>query len=120
MKQKTMKVALILSLAMALALFLGACSGDQETGDQQTSDRQAAQIEIKAPSSGETTIAPGRHFKVSGSLSGGESEPALCEFYNVFPADTLKAGNSYDVTIQAFDRNNAAIEGAACEFTIRK
>ncbi len=50
----------------------------------------------------------------------GESEPAQYEFYNVFPADTLKAGNSYDVTIQAFDRNNAAIEGAACEFTIRK
>ncbi len=77
MKQNAMKVALILSLAMALALFLGACSGDQETGDQQTSDRQAAQIEIKAPSSGETTIAPGRHFKVSGSLSGEIPDDAV-------------------------------------------
>lgn len=27
-------------------------------------------IEIKAPSEGELTIAPGRHFKVSGPLSG--------------------------------------------------
>jgi len=118
MKQKTMKVALILSLAMALALFLGACSGDQETGDQQTSDRQAAQIEIKAPSSGETTIAPGRHFKVSGSLSGGESEPALCEFYNVFPENTLMKGNSYEVAIQAFDQKGAEIKGAVCTFTL--
>lgn len=39
-------------------------------------------------------------------------------FYNVFPADTLKAGNSYAVTIQAYDRNDAAIEGAACEIGV--
>ena len=77
MKRNTMKVALILSLAMALALLLGACSGGQETDDQQTGDRQTVQIEIKAPSSGETTIAPGRHFKVSGSLSGEIPDDAV-------------------------------------------
>ena len=53
-----------------------------------------------------------------GRLYDAQSEPAQYEFYNVFPADTLKAGNSYDVTIQAYDRNNAAIEGAACEISV--
>ena len=48
----------------------------------------------------------------------GESEPALYEFYNVFPADTLKAGNSYEVTVQAYDQKNAAIQGAVCKFTL--
>jgi len=48
----------------------------------------------------------------------GESTPALYEFYNVFPENTLKAGNSYDVTIQAFDRKGAKIKGAVCTFTI--
>ena len=33
-----------------------------------------------------------------------ESDPALYEFYNVFPENTLKAGNSYDVTVQVYDR----------------
>ncbi|MBR2811686.1 MAG: hypothetical protein IKD69_09930 [Solobacterium sp.] len=48
----------------------------------------------------------------------GESTPALYEFYNVFPENTLKAGNSYDVTIQAFDKKGAKIKGAVCTFTI--
>jgi len=47
-----------------------------------------------------------------------QSEPAQYEFYNVFSANTLKAGNSYAVTIQAYDRNDAAIEGAACEIGV--
>ena len=49
-----------------------------------------------------------------------ESEPAQYEFYNGCPAETLKAGNSYHVTIQAYDRNDAVIEGATCEFTLKK
>ena len=48
----------------------------------------------------------------------GESTPALYEFYNVFPENTLTAGNSYDVTIQAFDKNGAPIRGAVCTFTL--
>ena len=48
----------------------------------------------------------------------GETKPAVYEFYNVFPADTLKAGSSYNVTVQAYDRNNQAVNGAVCEFTI--
>ena len=50
----------------------------------------------------------------------GESEPALYEFYNVFPENTLMAGNSYDVTIQAFDKNGAEINGVACRFTLTR
>lgn len=49
---------------------------------------------------------------------GDASEPALYEFYNVFPENTLQAGNSYDVTVQAYDRKGAAVEGAVCEFTL--
>ena len=48
----------------------------------------------------------------------GESTPALYEFYNVFPENTLMAGNSYDVTIQAFDKKGAEIKGAVCTFTL--
>ena len=44
--------------------------------------------------------------------------PALYEFYNVFPENTLKAGNSYDVIVQAYDRKNTAIKGAVCKFTV--
>lgn len=47
-----------------------------------------------------------------------ESEPALYEFYNVFPRNTLQAGNAYDVTVQAYDRQNAAIPGAVCTFML--
>ncbi len=46
------------------------------------------------------------------------SDPALYEFYSVFPADTLKAGTAYDVTVQAFDRMGGAIPDAVCTFTL--
>ena len=49
---------------------------------------------------------------------GGESKPALYEFYNVFPAHTLKAGNSYNVNIQAYDRKNNAVKGMESTFTL--
>ena len=49
---------------------------------------------------------------------GGESHPALYEFYNVFPENTLKTGNSYEVTIQAFDKKGAEIKGAVCKFKL--
>ena len=48
----------------------------------------------------------------------GKSTPALYEFYNVFPENTLVAGNSYNVTIQAFDKKGAEIRGAVCTFTL--
>ena len=48
----------------------------------------------------------------------GESTPAIYEFYNVFPENTLRAGNSYEVNIQAFDKKGAQIEGAVCTFTL--
>ena len=49
-----------------------------------------------------------------------ETEAAVYEFYNVFPADTLKTGTSYKVTVQAYDRKDVAIEGAACDFTLTR
>ncbi len=49
---------------------------------------------------------------------GEKAEPACYEFYSVFPAGMLKAGTAYDVTIQAYDRKNASIEGMACRFTL--
>lgn len=48
----------------------------------------------------------------------GEADPAVYEFYNVFPGGTLQAGNSYDVTVQAFDRKGAPIEGMTTAFRI--
>ena len=48
-----------------------------------------------------------------------EAEPALYEFYNVFPAGTLKAGNYYDVTVQAYDRKGEAVSGEECKFTLK-
>ena len=48
----------------------------------------------------------------------GKSNPALYEFYNVFPENTLKAGSSYDVTVQAFDKKGAEIRGAVCTFRL--
>ena len=47
-----------------------------------------------------------------------EKNPAVYEFYNVFQADTLKAGQSYDVNVQAYDRKGEAIKGACCQFTM--
>ena len=44
--------------------------------------------------------------------------PALYEFYSVFPDGTLQEGISYDVSVQAYDRNNDAIEGFTCTFTL--
>ena len=51
-------------------------------------------------------------------LCGMETDLALYEFYNVFPENTLKAGNSYDITVQAYDRKNMAIKGAVCKFKL--
>ena len=44
--------------------------------------------------------------------------PAVYEFYSVFPAGTLQAGERYDVTVQAFDRSGNLIEGMAAAFQI--
>ena len=48
----------------------------------------------------------------------GNAAPAVYEFYNVFPAGTLEEGTDYDVFVQAYDRNNAAISGVSCSFTL--
>ena len=44
--------------------------------------------------------------------------PAVYEFYSVFPRGTLREGTSYDVTVQAYDREGVKIEGAFCRFTL--
>lgn len=47
-----------------------------------------------------------------------ESLPAVYEFYNVFPAGTLKAGERYDVSVQAFDQKGQRIENMDTHFLI--
>lgn len=47
-----------------------------------------------------------------------EADPALYEFYSVFPADTLKEGTAYDLDIQAYDREGSAIEGMSCRLKL--
>lgn len=72
-----------------------------------------------APSDGTETFSITKPVGVSRiDAPEEEAEPALYEFYSVFPADTLKAGSSYDVTIQAYDRNGAVIEGGECKFAL--
>ena len=44
--------------------------------------------------------------------------PAVYEFYSVFPAGTLQAGEHYDVTVQAYDRKGNIIEGMTTTFQI--
>ena len=50
---------------------------------------------------------------------GDEQSPALYEFYNVFPAGTLKVGGTYFVSVQAYDRNGAEIDGLTLDFMLR-
>ena len=50
---------------------------------------------------------------------GETALPALYEFYNVFPAGTLKEDIAYDVFVQAYDRNNDIIDGFTCTFTLK-
>ena len=50
---------------------------------------------------------------------GDEQNPALYEFYNVFPAGTLQVGSTYSVSVQARDRNGADIEGMTLDFTLK-
>ncbi len=47
-----------------------------------------------------------------------ELDPAVYEFYSVFPAGTLKEGGSYNVTVQAYDRNGMEIQGAGCQIDV--
>ena len=51
---------------------------------------------------------------------GEEEDKCYYEFYNVFPAGTLSEGITYDVAVQAYDRNGAVITGAECGFTISR
>ena len=48
----------------------------------------------------------------------GESLPAVYEFYNVFPAGTLNAGEHYNVSVQAFDQKGQRIEHMDTRFLI--
>ena len=49
---------------------------------------------------------------------GEDSLPALYEFYNVFPAGTMKEGVAYDISVQAYDRNGDAVKGFECSFSL--
>ena len=48
----------------------------------------------------------------------GRWDPAVYEFYNVFPEDLLDEGAVYEVIVQAQDRKGEAIEGMTASFTL--
>ena len=69
-KLNSLKKGFLLCFTMVLVLLLVACSNGFLSEQSVSVEQEKVIIEIKAPSDGELTIAPGRHFKVSGSLSG--------------------------------------------------
>ena len=77
-----LKTVFLLCLVMVPALLWAACgTGYASQADQSappaSAARETVSITITAPSAGELTIAPGRHFKVSGSLSGEIPDDAV-------------------------------------------
>ena len=47
-------------------------------------------------------------------------DPAVYEFYSIFPEGTLKEGTAYTLTVQAYDRNGTEIQGAVCQIELKK
>ena len=71
-KRNLIKTVFVLCAVMALSLILAACGSGSSSNEQN-----GVQIKINTPSAGESVIAPGRHFKVSGSLSGQIPDDAV-------------------------------------------
>ena len=68
-KLNTIKSVILLCFTIVSLILLAACSDQVST--------QAVKVKIKTPSDIESTIAPGRHFKVSGELSGEIPDDAI-------------------------------------------
>ena len=62
---------------VVLVFLLAACNTVFSSELSAPFEQDTVKIEIKAPSDGELTIAPGRHFKVSGALSGEIPDDAI-------------------------------------------
>lgn len=58
-------------------LLLTACGSKGSSETAASADQETVEVNINTPSDIESTIAPGRHFKVSGSLSGEIPDDAV-------------------------------------------
>ena len=76
-KLNALKKGFLLCFTMVLVLLLVACNNGFLSEQSVSVEQEKVIIEIKAPSDGELTIAPGRPFKVSGSLSGEIPDDAI-------------------------------------------
>lgn len=79
MKPSMRKTGSALGILMVMILLLAVGKGSSASAfdESGTAGQDAVKIEITAPSELERTIAPGRHFKVAGSLSGEVPDDAV-------------------------------------------
>ena len=76
-KLNTIKTIILLYFTVISVLLLTACSKGFPTETAVSVEQETVKVIIKTPSDVESTIAPGRHFKVSGSLSGEIPDDAI-------------------------------------------
>ncbi len=76
-KLNTIKAIILLYFAIFSVLLLTACSNRFSSETGVSVEQETVKVIIKTPSEVKSTIAPGRHFKVSGSLSGEIPDDAI-------------------------------------------
>lgn len=76
-KLNTIKTIILLYFTVISVLLLTACSKGFPTETAVSVEQETVKVKIKTPRDVESTIAPGRHFKVSGSLSGEIPDDAI-------------------------------------------
>lgn len=65
-KQNTIKTIILLYFTVISVLLLTACSKGVPSETAVSVEQETVKVKIKTPRDVESTIAPGRHFKVSG------------------------------------------------------
>lgn len=76
-KPNSIKTSIVIYFTLILVLLLTACSKEGTSETAVSVEQETVKIKIKTPSDVESTIAPGRHFKVSGALSGEIPDDAI-------------------------------------------
>ena len=76
-KLNTIKTDILLYFTIISVLLLTACSNGFPSETGVSVEQETVKIIIKTPSDVGSTIAPGRHFKISGSLSGEIPDDAI-------------------------------------------
>ena len=76
-KPNSIKTSIVIYFTLILMLLLTACSKGGTSETAVSVEQETVKIKIKTPSDVESTIAPGRHFKVSGALSGEIPDDAI-------------------------------------------